>query len=87
MESHLRRDSLPPYFHLAVRFCSYDMTKNILRGTYQWQETAGGGMHQPLPCMYGDNGVVVRNCTEEGIWEDPDLSQCITMIEVIESVS
>ena len=63
------------------------MTEDILRGTYHWQETVGGGMHQPLSCMYGDRGMAVRNCTEEGIWEGPDLSQCITIIEDIASVS
>ena len=73
--------------HVENRFCSYDTTEDILRGTYQWQETAGGDMHQPLSCMYGDSGIAVRNCTEEGIWEDPDLSQCITIFEDIASVS
>ena len=44
-------------------------------------------MHQPQSCVYGDSGMALRNCMEEGIWQVPDLSQCITIFEDIANVS
>ena len=44
-------------------------------------------MHQLQSCVYGDSGMALRNCTEEGIWQVPDLSQCITIFEDIANVS
>ena len=44
-------------------------------------------MHQPQFCVYGDSGMALRNCMEEGIWQVPNLSQCITIFEDIANVS
>ena len=70
------------------RFCSFNVTEDATRGTYNWQETVGGSTYtEPQLCVYGDSGMALRNCTQEGIWEAPDLSQCITVFEDLARVS
>ena len=38
-------------------------------------------------CVFGGSGMAVRSCMVGGIWEDPDLSQCNTIFDVLENVS
>ena len=38
--------------------------------------SAAAGTTPTLPCGRGYNGDQTRFCTEDGVWEDPDRSNC-----------
>ena len=58
-------------------FCAAEDTNDPTRGNYQWPDTSAGEQ-QALSCVHGDSGAALRNCTDDGTWNSPDLSECRT---------
>ncbi len=60
-----------PQIEDCVPFCVPETT-----GVYNWPGTMSGS-GATLPCPFGPEGsMAVRQCGEEGQWNDPQLDQC-----------
>ena len=80
------------FFSLASGFCDLeDTTINVNNGSeiYTWNETPAG-TNQSQECIHG-GGMAIRLCRFASVWEEPDLSSCISritsVIQVIVDVS
>ena len=74
---------------ISTAYCP-DETTNLLRGNYDWPE-AEAGMTQSLRCNYSGHGSggecdvvelvnATRYCNEDGEWEEPDVSNCLSRV-------
>uniref|UniRef100_A0A1X7TL03 G-protein coupled receptors family 2 profile 1 domain-containing protein n=1 Tax=Amphimedon queenslandica TaxID=400682 RepID=A0A1X7TL03_AMPQE len=83
-------DGSPSHFAIVVykidNVCNAN-TPTTNYGTFHWPTTLPGNT-VALPCPNGPNGAIAtRKCSENSIWESPDLSSCFTNTGKIQSLT
>ena len=75
------KDVVLSWFTSIVAYCKIETTK-FSRGTYKWSETSAEDMTEHA-CQFGPvnnnvEGYVRRYCNPYGIWEEANITECLT---------